>query len=673
VVIVSKGGYFTGARAAYPSASKTTTMLLTLQQAKQTRTISAASGGQVAVGAATVDLPANGYVDAQGNAYTGTVSVAARYLDPTADNFYDSFSGDMAALRADGSSTELISYGVLRVKLTGSQGQPLNLRQGSTATLTYPAAGATDASIPLWHFDETRGIWVEEGTATRVGGNYVGTVSHFTDWNLDVPSPRVAFIEGRVTCGEDIPLGGIAVDIGQVTAVTDQDGMYRRRVPADITFDVEVKGSRNEGISASAVTVGPIAENQTLVKDIVVSPCPTLLQAQIVDCDSIPVGGVLEIVTDEGVKLHTSTTGKFLVSVPAGKSLLLEGYSMKGLAFTSKTVQPVVANTPVDVGNLTACGNQSFELLDIVFPDNNVIEGIAMNTDGSLLAVVTTSTIYVFDAVNGDRRWVAPITSHMSDVRSVRFVAGDSRLVVSGFFGTAIFDAANGQLIQQIDDDGDQFITSNGQSVYVLSHSDRRRTFIEFDANTGAPKRVFPSNLSDMNGMFIGLQGDDRAVLQQISPSAFITMNLVTGEIERTYRFDSTLTSATKPAILSPSGKIAMLLGRGSGLSTRDTMTAIDLVSEKMIAHIPNSVFAVSPDDTQLIARSGHVFNDGPAFVYDLQTMGLRRRLAWTSPDFDIRPSIITFSGDGSRVAGVSLGSLDGRLTNICVRVYTLK
>jgi hypothetical protein len=59
VVIVSTGGYFTGARAAYPSASKITTMPLTLQQAKQMRTISPVSGGQVAVGVETMVLSSN--------------------------------------------------------------------------------------------------------------------------------------------------------------------------------------------------------------------------------------------------------------------------------------------------------------------------------------------------------------------------------------------------------------------------------------------------------------------------------------------------------------------------------------------------------------------------------------------------------------------------------------
>ena len=44
------------------------------------------------------------------------------------------------------------------------------------------------ATIPLWHFDEDLGSWVEEGQATLVNGEYVGQVSHFSFWNYDVPS-----------------------------------------------------------------------------------------------------------------------------------------------------------------------------------------------------------------------------------------------------------------------------------------------------------------------------------------------------------------------------------------------------------------------------------------------------------------------------------------------------
>src|SRR5205814_609485 len=39
-----------------------------------------------------------------------------------------------------------------------------------------------------WYFDETSGLWKEQGTATKMGANYVGDVSHFSFWNCDYAS-----------------------------------------------------------------------------------------------------------------------------------------------------------------------------------------------------------------------------------------------------------------------------------------------------------------------------------------------------------------------------------------------------------------------------------------------------------------------------------------------------
>jgi len=65
----------------------------------------------------------------------------------------------------------------------------LQLATGKNATVTFPIATATQstapATIPLWFFDETKGMWIEQGSATKTGNTYVGTVSHFTWWNCD--------------------------------------------------------------------------------------------------------------------------------------------------------------------------------------------------------------------------------------------------------------------------------------------------------------------------------------------------------------------------------------------------------------------------------------------------------------------------------------------------------
>jgi hypothetical protein len=480
-----------------------------------------------------------------------------------------------------------------------------------------------------------------------------------------------------VTCGEDIPLAGIAVDIGQVTAVTDQGGMYRRRVPADITFDVEVKGSRNEGISASPVSVGPISQNQTLVHDIVVSPCPTSIEAQMVECDSVPIGGVLEILTDKGVTLYSSTTGRFFVPVPAGKGFVLEGRSIAGLVVPSRSIQPLTSGTVFRAGALRACGNSSLEMLDIEIPDLNDSDGgaVAMNFDGTSLAAVFGDAVYVYDATTGKQRWMAETPPLMRSVSAIRFVSNESLVAVTGFFGTAFFNASTGQLSRQVSASGIQFVTSNGESVYVLADSARRRTIIEYDAMSGAQKRVLPSGLEDMNGTLLGLQGDDHAIMQQYSPSAFITVNLKTGSVVKAFRYESAPGAQATPAYLSASGKVAMILRKDAGSGSSVGSTVVDLVSETEISRVPFGTespftrFAISPDDATYVFIEG--IKPDHAYIYDLRTLDLQRRLPWTPLESTDRPSFFSFSGNGSRVVAMQNGYEAKRA--IQARIYTLK
>ncbi|MBC7643215.1 MAG: hypothetical protein H7174_12930 [Flavobacterium sp.] len=42
--------------------------------------------------------------------------------------------------------------------------------------ITAAQLSSSPSSIPLWHFDENLGIWLKEGTATKVGSTYQGSV-----------------------------------------------------------------------------------------------------------------------------------------------------------------------------------------------------------------------------------------------------------------------------------------------------------------------------------------------------------------------------------------------------------------------------------------------------------------------------------------------------------------
>ena len=62
-------------------------------------------------------------------------------------------------------------------------------------------------SIPMWHFDEDQGTWVEEGEATLVNGEYEATLAHFSFWNYDVPSNFI-HLSGSVFNG-GVPVQGM--------------------------------------------------------------------------------------------------------------------------------------------------------------------------------------------------------------------------------------------------------------------------------------------------------------------------------------------------------------------------------------------------------------------------------------------------------------------------------
>jgi protocatechuate 3,4-dioxygenase beta subunit len=673
VVMVRKGGYFTGSRAAYPTENKVTMMRLTLQEALVTSTVQASAGGTVSTDGASVQLPANGFVTSTGTPYTGTVSVAMRYQDPLASDFYESFSGDMAAVRTDGSQTELTSYGVVRVLLTGTGGQRLQLKDGATATITYPAAGANMTEIPLWYYDETKGIWTEEGKAVKTGNAFVGTVSHFTDWNLDVPNARRAYIEGRVTCGDNMPLPGIVVRIGQVQAITNEDGMYHRRVPADVAFDVEVVAPQNNGISAAPTNVGPIAQDQTLRHDVLVSPCPTVLEASMVDCNDQPIGGVLQITTPTGSFTAASSTGAFRAIVPSGTALTLDGFSFDARSITTTNVAPIAVGTTYNAGTLKACSGEETSYLDIKLPEGETPWQVTLNADGSKAAVITQGLLLLYDVNSGSEVWRVP-TSTSSAVYSAKlsFVAADARIALSLSSGTTIFDASTGATITQITQRGAQFVTPNGASIYVLPDSAQQATskLVEFDGLTGAERRTVTLSAPQPYMRFLGLQGNGVAVLEAYSPMAIYLYDLSTGDTIRTVNFGA---GRGESGMLSPSGKVvATYLSPGGPVGV---MTFVDLTSGAVLSQMNGNgarVLAISADDAEFV--SSEYGSVGLPSIKDVATQSVRRRLPWLGGASENYPMSFGYSGDSKK-----LGTLTGEKTNdpilkrSILRIYTLR
>jgi hypothetical protein len=236
-------------------------------------TFAANAGATVVVPAspAQVVLPADGLVVAgTGAAASGQVTADVTPINPALDP--GNMPGNFSA-RSGTTAQTIESFGALNVSLRDAAGNRLNLAPGKTATLRIPLAtlsSDTPATIPLYWFDESTGVWVEEGSAT-LGGTapnqyYEGTVSHFTTWNCDRPTETIR-VRGCVQDANGARLARVMVKSegidysGSAVVSTDANGNFvlpmRKDGVANVVALLDARVS-------NAVSAGPSATDLTL-------------------------------------------------------------------------------------------------------------------------------------------------------------------------------------------------------------------------------------------------------------------------------------------------------------------------------------------------------------------------------------------------------------------------
>ena len=216
------------------------------------------SGGTVSTGGASVTFGNGAFSNG------GSANVAVTYFDPTEPYFAETFPGDFQGISSSGAQGTLESFGFVDVDLTDANGNAINLANGQTATITIPVPSALQstapATIPLWYYDESQGIWREEGYGTLQNGYYVGTVTHFTSWNYD-RLYDVAYLTGTVVDGDGNPVNHAYVTAdgvdysGRSYRYTGSDGTFRIGVRPNST--VIVKAAKGGVTSASTTRTTP--------------------------------------------------------------------------------------------------------------------------------------------------------------------------------------------------------------------------------------------------------------------------------------------------------------------------------------------------------------------------------------------------------------------------------
>ncbi len=427
VITCEKAGYFNAVWAGTPAKGALTLTRIEMTAAVTTHTIPAATGGTAALpNGSAVQLPANGVVTAGGAAYSGTVNLSVHYQDPSTAGFSAVVAGgDLLARRTDGRTNILYSYGILRVKLTGSGGEDLQVAPGKTATLTIDVpesqTATAPATIPLWFFDEAAGVWQEEGQATRQGDKYTGTVKHFTDWNADHPTGW-AIVRGRVLDCEGNPINECPVMIGQILTYTRGDGTFAQRVPTGTALPITITPFNDLFYGKMIHRVEPLGEGEEKNVGDMKSPddfCSGLVWGTIKTRSGDAVK-YISFQSQAGSMALYRPGASFTAKLPGNTSITMKVYTDAGYVAT-KTFQSGAIKTKMDLGEIDL-SNPAVTVHAIVTCGNSPLGGATARFDwagGSATATSTNDGDIAVKIPTGQQ--VTATVSHAKGTRTTTF------------------------------------------------------------------------------------------------------------------------------------------------------------------------------------------------------------------------------------------------------------
>lgn len=253
VTVKENFGYLTATKTGFINGSRTVishdginNLKIMLLNKNVVATIPSGESSVVTLSTGTKITFDGAFVQENGTAYTGNVNISMNYLSPTDPNVFVKMPGSLLGTRTDGSISGMETYGMVNVEMYGSNNEKLQLEAGHTANISMPIVSnqldTAAAIIPLWYFNETTGLWQEQGFSRKIGNRYIGNVSHFTWWNNDcsfvvatlhvtVKNADGTFVQGvKVTITrQNGSTGDVLIDLG----TTGANGQLSASVPKD--------------------------------------------------------------------------------------------------------------------------------------------------------------------------------------------------------------------------------------------------------------------------------------------------------------------------------------------------------------------------------------------------------------------------------------------------------
>lgn len=376
-VLVSKGlTYFKGSRTIAVNANQKHIVKVSLIAKGTPTTFVASNGGNVSfANGLSLSFPANGIVNAStGLAYNGQVYVYAHKIDPTTEAGLNTMPGDLRGTTAVGNEERLLqSFGMMVAELYSVDGQLLQIKTGSEATMTMNVPTSLQASapatIPLWYFDEAKGVWVEEGQAVLTGGKYVGKVKHFSFWNCDTPAAAIN-IELTLVDQNGNPLSGYTVTLKNTAnndsryGNTNTAGWVGGLVYPNATLTMNVYSQATicgstTPIYTQTVVTSSINLNLGTITVPITTPSAATISGSIVDCSGNAITNGSVLIMPYYIVATPNALGQFTYTFPCTPSVPLTIYAYDFTNNVYGTTTTTLVSGTNNVGALNACGNVS--------------------------------------------------------------------------------------------------------------------------------------------------------------------------------------------------------------------------------------------------------------------------------------------------------------------------
>lgn len=367
-VKAEKAGYIHGSRALVPTNGINKVSIMLLEETVAGTTNSGSEETIAITNGASVSLKGD-YIKEDGSPYSGSLDVIIHHLDPTDENINLQMPGMLYAENENNQERMLQTLGMLAVELRGSGGEDLNLGENSSAEIKIPVDASlmsmAPSTIPLWYFDEAKGYWIEEGEATLVGSNYIGTVKHFSFWNCDIPAEAVNLCV-TVTNEDQTPFANSRITITSTTfgtrgGYTNELGEVCGLIPSGETLEINVY---DFAICGSNVIynamIGPYNSDDSI--SIVVQENANIINETVLgtfaDCnETLITNGYVVLTYGDQAFYDTVTDGTFeinLLRCSSSDSFSIEAVDTDNLQ-TTGAINYTFNTDETNLGNLLAC------------------------------------------------------------------------------------------------------------------------------------------------------------------------------------------------------------------------------------------------------------------------------------------------------------------------------